>query len=95
MSEIITPTISQRICQHMNEDHAEAIVLYAQVFGASPGTERARMLSIDAEGMDLSVEIGGETQGIRINFDHSLQDAEDAHHTLIDMLKVARKGSST
>ena len=94
MSEIITPTISQRICQHMNEDHAEAIVLYAQVFGASPGTERAQMLSIDAEGMDLSVEIGGETQGIRINFDHSLQDAEDAHHTLIDMLKVARKGNT-
>ncbi|NES93575.1 MAG: heme iron utilization protein, partial [Okeania sp. SIO2B9] len=27
---------------------------------------------------------------IRIEFDHTLKDAEDAHHTLIDMLKQAR-----
>jgi len=67
--------------------------LYAQVFGDIPGAQGAQMLSIDAEGMDLSVEIEGETQRIRINFDHSLQDAEDAHHTLIDMVKVARKGN--
>ena len=30
MSEAITPAISDRICQHMNQDHAAAIALYAQ-----------------------------------------------------------------
>lgn len=94
MSDPITPVISDRICQHMNEDHASAIVLYAKVFGSTPNAETAQMSSIDPQGMNLAVQINGETVPIRIEFDHTLQDSEDAHHTLIDMAKAARKGSS-
>jgi putative heme iron utilization protein len=91
MSEAITPAISDRICKHMNEDHADAIALYAKTFGNSPNTEVAQMISIDPAGMNLSATIDGEIIPVRINFDHNLQDAEDAHHTLIEMLKEARK----
>jgi len=28
---------------------------------------------------------------VRVNFDRTLTDAEDAHHTLIEMVKQARK----
>ena len=91
MSETITSAISDRICQHMNEDHADAVVLYAKAFGNQPATETAEMVSIDPQGMNLSAEIQGETVPVRIEFDHQLQDAEDAHHTLIDMLKIARR----
>jgi len=91
MSEIITPAISDRICQHMNEDHAEAIALYAKVFGNSPETETAQMVSIDPEGMNLTAQVKGETIPIRISFDHALADAEDAHQTLIAMVRQARK----
>ena len=91
MSETITPVISDRICKHMNEDHANAIVLYAQVFGNSPEAEAAEMISIDPQGMDLSAQINGTTVPVRINFDRVLKDAEDAHYTLIDMVKQARK----
>ena len=91
MSETITSAISDRICQHMNEDHADAVVLYAKAFGNQPATETAEMVSIDPEGMNLSAEIQGETVPVRIEFDHQLQDAEDAHHTLIAMLKIARR----
>jgi putative heme iron utilization protein len=90
MSEPITPTVSDRICQHMNEDHSEAIVLYAKVFGNVTNVETAKMLSIDPQGMNLSIENQGESGTVRIEFDHNLQDAEDAHHTLIDMVKKAR-----
>ena len=91
MSETITSAISDRICQHMNEDHADAVVLYAKAFGNQPATETAEMVSIDPQGMNLSAEIQGETVPVRIEFDHQLQDAEDAHHTLIAMLKIARR----
>ena len=91
MSETITPAISDRICKHMNEDHANAVVLYAQVFGNSPEAEAAEMISIDPQGMDLSAQINGTTVPVRINFDRVLKDAEDAHYTLIDMVKQARK----
>ena len=90
MSDVITPAISDRICQHMNEDHAEAIVLYAKVFGDSPEAETATMDSIDPQGMNLTANIKGETVPVRIEFNHTLQDSEDAHQTLIAMVKQAR-----
>jgi putative heme iron utilization protein len=90
MADIITPTVSDRICAHMNEDHAEAVKLYAQVFGEVEGAIAAKMLNIDPTGMNLQVQTSEQDQTIRISFDHELQDSEDAHQTLIAMVKQAR-----
>jgi putative heme iron utilization protein len=91
MSETITTEISTRICQHMNEDHADAVLLYARAYGNTPDAETAQMLSIDPQGMDLVAQINGNNIDLRIKFDRPLADAEDAHHTLIDLLKQARQ----
>jgi putative heme iron utilization protein len=90
MSEPITPAISDRICQHMNADHQDALLLYAQVYGQTPEAEAAEMLAIDPQGMDLAVQKKGQQIPVRVSFDHELKDAEDAHHTLIAMIKQAR-----
>ena len=90
MSEAITPAISDRICQHMNEDHSDAIVMYAQIFGNAPQTESATMDSIDPQGMNISAQIAGETVPVRVEFDHTLKDAKDAHYTLVAMIQQAR-----
>ena len=90
MSEAITPAISDRICQHMNQDHASAIALYAQVYGNAPETETAMMESIDPQGMNILAQIAGSTVPVRVECDHPLKDAEDAHHTLVAMIKQAR-----
>jgi putative heme iron utilization protein len=91
MSEQFSPEVSHRICKHMNEDHASAVALYAQTYGNSPDTEAAQMVSIDAQGMNLMAQINGASVPVRIEFDHVLNDAEDAHHTLIAMVKQARR----
>jgi putative heme iron utilization protein len=90
MSEAITPIISDRICKHMNQDHASAIALYAQVYGNAPATETAIMESIDPQGMNILAQIAGATVPVRVEFDHPLKDAEDAHHTLVAMIKQAQ-----
>ena len=90
MADVITPQISDRICKHMNEDHGEAIVLYAKAFGNTPEAESAKMLAIDPTGMDLIVQVEGEPKPVRVAFDHTLEDSEDAHQTLITMVKQAR-----
>ncbi len=90
MADPLTPQVSERICKHMNEDHADALALYAKVFGQVEGVTQARMQAIDSEGMDLQVEVDGALRTLRILFDHPLKDSEDAHHTLIAMLKQAR-----
>lgn len=91
MSQPFSTEISDRICTHMNEDHASAVVIYAQAFGNKPDATEAQMLAIDATGMDLTAQVNGETFPVRVNFERTLKDAEDAHHTLIEMLKQARK----
>ncbi|MBD2038120.1 DUF2470 domain-containing protein [Phormidium sp. FACHB-592] len=91
MSESFSPQISDRICRHMNEDHAEAVLMYAKVFGKTTTATAAEMVAIDAHGMDLLAQVDGTATPTRILFDHTLQDAEDAHHTLIDLVKQARQ----
>ncbi|WP_448570884.1 DUF2470 domain-containing protein [Trichothermofontia sp.] len=90
MADAITPAVSDRICKHMNEDHADAVALYARVFGQLPAVTAAQMQAIDPEGMDLLAQVAGSTQPVRILFDHRLQDSEDAHQTLIAMVRQAR-----
>lgn len=90
MADTITPEISDRICKHMNEDHADAVLLYAKAYGKVTEAEAAQIVKVDPEGMDLSVNVGSQDSTIRIAFDHVLQDSEDAHQTMIAMVKTAR-----
>ncbi|MDJ1170076.1 DUF2470 domain-containing protein [Roseofilum sp. BLCC_M154] len=94
MSDVITAQVSDRICKHMNEDHADAIALYAKTFGQMPLTDSAKMEAIDPDGMDLTAQVEGQSVSLRIAFDHQLVDSEDAHQTLIAMVKQARQKSS-
>lgn len=91
MADLITPEVSKRICAHMNEDHADAIALYAKVYGNIPEATAAEMESIDPQGMNLIAQVNGTTTPIRVTFDHELQDSEDAHQTLIAMVRQARQ----
>lgn len=90
MAEPITAAVSDRICKHMNDDHAEAVLMYAQLYGGKPEAKSAVMESIDPEGMNLSATVGDQTLPVRVKFDHTLEGAEDAHHTLVAMLKQSR-----
>ena len=90
MSEPITPAISDLTCKHMHEVHAGEIAIYPQVYGNAPQTETALMDSIDPQGMNISATVAGEAVPVRVEFDHTLVDAEDAHHTLVAMIKQAR-----
>ncbi len=91
MADIITPAVSDRICAHMNDDHADAVLLYAKVYGNLADATAATLKTIDPNGMDLTAQvISGETP-LRIAFDHTLTDSEDAHQTLIAMIRNARK----
>ena len=77
------------IVSHMNEDHADAIALYATVLkGAAPGAWR--MTGIDAEGCDL--RLGGETA--RLDFPEPVADPESARAALVRLVRQARGGAA-
>ncbi|OUT73845.1 MAG: heme iron utilization protein [Synechococcus sp. TMED19] len=83
----LSPEVSARICAHMNDDHADAVVAYARHYGGVSTPNQARMLEVQSEAMLLEVD---GTQ-ISIKFDHRLSDSEDAHRTLVAMLKAMPK----
>lgn len=82
-----TKAVSDRICNHMNKDHADAVLTYVKVYGEKDSATSAQMIAIDAAGMDLAAEIEGQTVPVRVNFDHTLADAKEAHVVLVEMLK--------
>ena len=90
MADAITPPVSDRICKHMNDDHADAVLLYAQKFGDATTATAATMQAIDATGMDLDATVDGQSTAVRINFERPLADAKDAHHVLVEMLKQVK-----
>jgi len=82
-----------RIVTHMNEEHAEDVRRYAEVYGDVGEVDAARMTSIDAEGFDLSVEGDGSTTLVRIDFDTPLDTVDDARSRLVELAMAARSGA--
>ena len=87
MSEPITAAVSDRICKHMNGDHADAVLMYAKVYGQAESATAATMDSIDPECMNLTAAVDGAEVPVRVTFDHPLSGAKEAHHVLVEMLK--------
>ena len=79
------------ILEHMNEDHADAVLLYARVQGRRGDAEAARMIAIRPEDMTLAIRTPAGEEEIRVAFDHALTGSEDAHHTLVAMVREARE----
>ncbi len=82
-SEPITQKSSARICNHMNEDHKDAVNAYAKYYGKIKTFKSAKMTSLSKESIELKVD----DQTLEIKFDHILQDCSDAHKTLVKMIK--------
>ena len=80
----LTVTVSERICKHMNDDHAEAVLAYARHYGGVEAPQQARMVAVRPEAMELDVD----GQRLDVAFDHTLSDSEDAHRTLVAMLRA-------
>ena len=90
MADAITPAVSDRICKHMNDDHADAVLLYAQKFGNATDATSAIMKAIDTNGMDLDATVNDQNTPVRVSFERPLADAKDAHHMLVEMLKQVK-----
>ena len=80
----LTSAVSDRICKHMNGDHADAVLAYARHYGGVENPGQARMVAVKPEAMQL--EVDGTM--VEVAFDHTLSDSEDAHRTLVAMLRA-------
>jgi len=71
--------------QHMNEDHADAVELYAQrLLGAGPG--KWQITAIDPDGAHL--ELDG--RALRLAFDRPVDSGEGLRHAFVALAQKAR-----
>jgi len=77
------------IVAHMNEDHADAIALYAnRLLGASG--EDWRMLAVDPLGCDLARGRGSDIQVVRLEFPQRVTSSAAVRQVLVDLVRTAR-----
>jgi hypothetical protein len=75
------------ICEHMNTDHADAVVVYAKAFTDAGGAATVRMTGVDRYGFDLLAD--GER--VRLAFAREVTTPDEARVELIRLLTEARR----
>jgi putative heme iron utilization protein len=77
------------ILEHMNRDHADALVTLARGLGGTPA-DHATMTAVDRLGFRLRVRAGDRLHGTRIAFPREVRTPEAVRAVLIEMLAAAR-----
>ena len=82
------------ILDHMNADHADALVLLARAFGGVDDAEEAQMIAIDRLGFRLRMRSGERWQSRRIPFTASVENPAAARKALVEMVGQVRAAPS-
>lgn len=89
INDPITP-IADAAITHMNQDHADAVLAYAQGIAGLAWAEAATITQLDACGLSLQVQGKGQTVASRISFDTPLTDPAELRPALVALAQQAR-----
>lgn len=80
------------IVEHMNRDHAGALIAYARHFAGETADE-ATMVTVDRLGFKLRLRQGERLSSVRIGFPREVTTSAQSREVLIEMLRQANQGS--
>jgi putative heme iron utilization protein len=78
------------IIEHMNADHADALVLYCTAFSKARDISSATMTGIDRYGFEISARTAEGPRPVRLAFPRPVGTVEEARAALIALLNDAR-----
>jgi hypothetical protein len=83
---------AERIIAHMNDDHADALVLFCRRFGGRPDTAVARMVGVDRYGFSVLAadEPGGPETAVRLAFEERTDTPDAVRKAMIELVRRAR-----
>lgn len=76
--------------EHLNADHADALIAASIAFGGHPDTTAARAQAIDRYGIDLLVETPRGKAQARVGFSVPVTDAGSLRAACVDLAKRSR-----
>jgi putative heme iron utilization protein len=75
---------------HMNDDHADALVLYCRAFSKATEITSASMTGIDRYGFEMAASTPQAPRPVRVAFGTPVSTPEEARAALVAMVKDAR-----
>jgi len=81
-----------RIMDHMNDDHGDAVLLYAQHFGGIEEATSARLVDLGEDFMELEVTTPTGVETVPLQLIEDVHDATEARQVLVEMAQIARQG---
>jgi putative heme iron utilization protein len=80
------------IVEHMNDDHADALIAYCRVFGDRPATAHAEMVGVDRYGFTMLASDGVTTDrvAVRIPWGKQVDTVGEVRAATIALLREAR-----
>jgi len=82
--------MADRIIEHMNDDHTEAMRAMCLAFSRATAFETVQMTGIDRYGFEMSVKTEQGPRPIRLAFDAAITDGKQAREQLVKKTKAAR-----
>ncbi len=75
---------------HLAADHAAHVLVIARAFGPDPEANEARVIAIDADGLDLEVTFRDEPRRVTVPFAHRLTTPEQLTERFATLHRAAR-----
>ena len=79
---------------HLNEDHADALLLMAQALGGHPDATEATCVRIDRYGLDLNIKTPRGFATARIAFAEPANKPGDLRGATVELARRARASTS-
>jgi hypothetical protein len=81
----------ERICQHMNDDHGDALALFCKRMRGLSG-DAARMVGVDAFGFDVLQGPADARERVRFEFARPLYTPDEVRRAMIELVKSLTSG---
>ena len=79
-----------RAIEHLNEDHADALLEMAQALGGCPQASAARCLDADRTGLDLLAETPDGEVAVRVDYEEPIDAPESLRKATVKLAQKAR-----
>ncbi|KYG03690.1 hypothetical protein BE21_50415 [Sorangium cellulosum] len=83
-----------RILEHMNTDHADAVLAYAKVLAGIKDATGATMTSVDRYGFELDVITPAGPKAARLAFDAPVSTSDEVRKAMVALVREARGRSA-
>jgi heme iron utilization protein len=81
---------AERAIDHLNDDHADALLEMAQALGGCPEATAARCLDADRTGLDLMVQTPAGEKEARVDYPEPIEGPEGLRKATVTLAQKAR-----